>query len=139
MPGTLIIKRRGYRRRGYRREDGVYTHPAQVPGVIFRVKDRGQPGRGPELIKGLKKGFMTNQAVKLGYINEGQTISDIPNSKMDNFARDLVKSVGSGRAMKMVNAQVVFRKNQRDGFKDKMLIAKGAIRKQSKTLKVNRR
>ena len=43
---------------------------------------------------------MTNQAIKLGYIKEGEGISDIPKTKMDDFARDLVKSVGAGRAMK---------------------------------------
>jgi hypothetical protein len=126
------------RRRGYHHERGVYTHPAQVPGVIFRIKDRGLPGRGPRVITGLKKGAMTNQAVKLGYITEDQTISDIPKTKIDDFARDLARNVGAGRAMKMVNAQVVFRKNQPDGFKSKMLIAKNAIRQKSKVLKVRR-
>jgi hypothetical protein len=136
--GTLSIRRRGYRRRGYRRQSGVYTNPAQVPGVIVRIKDRGRPGLGPKVIPKLRKGAMTNLAVNLGYINEGQAISDIPKTKMDDFARDLVKTVGAGRAMKMVNAQVVFRKNQKDGFKDKMLIAKNAIKMKSKVLKVRR-
>jgi hypothetical protein len=81
---------------------------------------------------------MTNVAINHGYINEGQTISDIPKSKMDDFARDLARTVGPGRAMKMVNAQVVFRKNQRNGFKDKMLIAKNALRRKSTVLKVHR-
>lgn len=134
---TLSTRRRG-RRRGCRRQSGVYTHPAQVPGVIVRIKDRGRPGLGPKVIPQLKKGAMTNLAVRLGYINKDQTISDIPKSKMDNFARDLVSVVGPRRAMGMVNAQVVFRKNQRDGFKDKMLIAKGAIKRESKVLKVQR-
>jgi len=135
---TLTTRRRGYKRRGYRRQGGVYTHPAQVPGVIVRIRDRGRPGLGPKVIPQLRKGAMTNIAVQHGYIKEGQAISDIPKSKMDDFARDLVKTVGAGRAMKMVNAQVVFRKNQRDGFKDKMLVAKGAIHRQSKVLKVRR-
>lgn len=138
MKGTLTIKRRRYRRKGYRRQSGVYTHPAQVPGVIVRIKDRGLPGLGPKVIPKLRKGAMTSLAVNLGYINEGQAVSDIPKTKMDDFARDLVKTVGAGRAMKMVNAQVVFRKNQKDGFKDKMLVAKGAIRRESKVLRVRR-
>jgi len=96
------------------------------------------PAAAPPVIPKLKKGAMTNLAVELGYIKEGQTISDIPKSKMDNFGRDLIKTVGAGRAMRMVNAQVVFRKNQPNGFKDKMLIAKGTIRRKSKTLRVNR-
>jgi hypothetical protein len=82
---------------------------------------------------------MTNIAGQLGYIKEGQIISDIPKDKIDNFARDLARTVGPGRAMRMVNAQVVFRKNQRGGFKDKMLIAKNALRRKSTVLKVRRR
>jgi len=121
-----------------RRRRQVYTHPAQVPGVIVRVGGRGLPAAAPPVIPKLKKGAMTNLAIGLGYIKEGQIISDIPKSKMDDFARDLVKTVGAGRAMRMVNAQVVFRKNQPDGFKGKMLVAKGAIRRQSKVLKVHR-
>ena len=39
----------------------------------------------------------------------------------------------------MVNAQVVFRKNQKDGFKDKMLVAKDATRRESKVLKIQRK
>jgi len=120
-----------------RRRRQVYTHPTQVPGVIVRVGGGGLPV-APPVIPKLKKGAMTNLAVDLGYIKEGQTISDIPKSKMDDFGRDLIKAVGPGRAMRMVNAQVVFRKNQPNGFKTKMLIAKGAIRRKSKTLKVNR-
>jgi hypothetical protein len=81
---------------------------------------------------------MTNIAIKHGYITEDQTISDIPKSKMDDFARDLARAVGPGRAMKMVNAQVVFRKHSPDGFKSKMLIAKGTIQRQSKVLRVRR-
>lgn len=128
--------KRGHRRRKQRLEKGVYTHPAQVPGTISRSKGRIRIGKSPKLITGLKQGAMTSQAVKLGYIDEGQAISDIPKSKMDNFARDLVKSVGAGRAMKMVNVQINFRANQPSGFKDKMLIAKNAIPRKSRVLKV---
>lgn len=135
---TLTIKRRGHRRRGYRRESGVYVHPTDVPGVIYRARDRGLPGRGPKVITGLKKGAMTNQAIKLGYITKEQTISDIPKSKMDDFAIDLAKAVGPTRAMRMFNAQIVLRKHQPNGFKSKMIIAKGTLRRKSKVLKVAR-
>ncbi len=125
------------RRRKQRLEQGVYTHPAQVPGTIFRSRGLINIGKSPKLIKGLKKGAMTNQAIKLGYIDEGQTISDIPKGKMDDFARDLVESVGAGRAMKMVNVQINLRANQRNEFKDKMLIAKNVISRKSRVLKVH--
>ena len=89
--------RRGGRRRIRRLQKGVYIHPTDVPDVIYRARGRGLSGRGARVITGLKKGAMTNQAVKLGYITEGQAISDIPKSKMDDFAIDLAKAVGSTR------------------------------------------
>ena len=128
----------GHRRKGFHREAGVYTFPAQVSGTISRRKGKIHQGKAPSPIKGFQKGFMTGQAINLGYIKEGQTISDIPNSKMDDFARDLVTKVGAGRASKMVNAQINLRANESGGFKNKMLIAKGAIRKKSKILKAER-
>lgn len=79
---------------------------------------------------------MTKQAIKLGYIGKGETISDIPRSKMDDFGRDLADKVGANKAMKMVQVQINYRADQPNGFKDKMLIAKGAIRRKSKVLRV---
>lgn len=79
---------------------------------------------------------MNNIALSLGYIDHGQTISDIPKSKMDDFARDLVNKVGAGRAMKMVQVQINFRQRSPGGFKDKMIIAKNTISRESKVLKV---
>jgi site-specific DNA-adenine methylase len=138
MMRSTLTRRRGGRRRGSRLPKGVYSHPGQVPGVMFRIRDREGPARGVGAIPRLKKGAMTNVAIKLGYIKEEQAVGDIPNSKMDNFARDLVKKVGQGRAMGMVNAQVVLRKNQGNGFKKKMVIAKNAIRLKNKVVKVRR-
>lgn len=130
---------RHYRRgRGYHRQADVYTHPAQVPGVICRGKSKGRLRKAPKLITGLEKGAMTKQAIKLGYINKGDTISDIPKSKIDNFARDLANSVGAGKAMKMVQVQINFRADQRDGLKDKMLRAKNTILRKSKVLRIKR-
>jgi hypothetical protein len=129
---------RHHPRRGYRLPTGVYTHPAQVPGVICRRGKRRLNSTPVELSTGLKKGAMTKQAVKLGYINKGETISDIPKSKIDDFARDLANSVGTNRAMKMVQVQINFRADRPDGFRDKMLIAKGAIRRKSKVLRVRK-
>ena len=135
MSNTLR-RRRGGRRRSRRLQKGVYIHPTDVPDVIYRARGRGLSGRGPKVITGLRKGAMTNQAVKLGYITKEQSVSDIPKSKMDDFAINLAKAVGSTRATRMFNAQIVFRKNQPNGFKSKMLIAKSTIRRKSKVLKV---
>ena len=79
---------------------------------------------------------MTNQAIKLGYITEGQTINDIPESKMDDFARDLVKSVGAGQAKKMVNVQVRFKANQSNGSKNKVLKTQNTTPRTTRVLKV---
>lgn len=135
---TLLIRRRGYRRKGYRRKDGVYVSPADVPGVLFRARDRGAPGRGRRVITGLKKGAMTKQAINLGYITEDQRVGDIPKGKMDDFALDLAKEVGRTRALRMVNAQLIFRKRSPDGFKEKILVAKTTLQK-SRVLKVKRK
>ena len=134
MKNILSRRNRG-RRRGRQLRKGVYTHPTQVPGTISRIRGKVRlKGSGP--IIGLKKGAMTNQAVKLGYITEGQVVSDIPKSKMDDFAIDLAKAVGPTRAARMFNAQIVFRKHQPNGFKSKMLIAKSTIRRKSRVLKI---
>lgn len=135
---TLTIRRKGHRRRGYRRQSGVYVSPTDVPGVIFRARDRGAPGRGPKVITKLKKGAMTKQAIELGYIGEGQRVGDIPKGRMDEFAVDLAKSVGVTRAQRMVNALLVFRKRTPDGFKDKLLVIKDTLARKSKVLKVRR-
>ena len=135
MMGNTLRRRCGGRRRGHQLRKGVYTHPTQVPGTISRIRGKVRlKGSGP--ITGLKKGSMTNQAVKLGYITKEQSISDIPKSKMDDFAIDLAKAVGSTRATRMFNAQIVFRKNQPNGFKSKMLVAKNTILRKSRVLKV---
>jgi hypothetical protein len=81
---------------------------------------------------------MTGQAIKLGYIKEGQKISDIPKSKMGDFAIDLAKQVGPGHATRMFNAQVVLRKHEGGGLKDRMVIAKSTLKQQSRTIKVKR-
>ena len=129
----------GHRRKGFHREAGVFTFPAQVTGTISRRKGKIHQGKAPSPIKGFQKGFMTNQAINLGYIKEGQAISDIPDSKMDGFARELVKKVGAGRASRMVNAQINLRPNEPSGLRSKILIAKGAIRRKSKVLRAGKR
>lgn len=136
MRGIIGRSGRGRRRRG-RPPKGVYTHPSQVPGILFRPRDGGPPCRVPRGIK-LKKGAMTNAAIDLGYIKPGQTISNIPNRKIDDFARDLAKKVGQGRATGMFNSQVVLRKNRGDGFRNKMVIATNAIRPKKKVVRVRR-
>ena len=81
-----------------------------VPAVTFTIKDRGAPGRGEKIIPKLRRGAMTRAAVDLGFIKKGQKVTDIPNSRMDDFGRALAKRVGDTRAFRMFQAQIVFRK-----------------------------
>jgi DNA adenine methylase len=133
---NIYSRRRSGRRKG-RRSKGVYSHPSQVPGILFR--DRALPKGFPTILASkLKKGAMTDYAVELGYVKKGQAVGDIPDGKMGDFARDLAGRVGQSAAMGMFNYQVTLRKNRRNGFKNKMVIAVNAIRRKNKTLKVRR-
>jgi len=112
--------------------NGIVTlhRPAQKvhrKGFKYKRKDIGAPGKGPRIIKVLKKGKMTKIAVQGGFIKEGQRVSDIPTSRMDDFARYLAKRVGPARAFRMFQVQLLFRKRQPDGFQDKMLRARETI------------
>ena len=99
----------------------------RVSPTVFLTKDRGAPGRGKKVVKKLRKGEMTKWAIKLGYIKEGQRVSDIPYSKIEDFAIDLAKRVGARRAWGMFRVQVLFRKRERNGFKKKMQRGADAI------------
>lgn len=68
---------------------------------------------------------MADMAVKFGYIKEGQTVEDIPRSKMDDFARDLVKTAYGNRV-------------GQGGAKDRVIIIKNSKRPRTKVLKVHR-
>jgi len=92
----------------------------RVGSATYLTKDRGAPGRGKKVAPKLHKGEMTRWAIKLGYIKEGQRVSDIPMSKIDDFAVDLAKRVGARKAFGMFHIQYVFRKRERSLFKEKM-------------------
>ena len=115
--------------------NGIVTlhRPAQEihrKGFKYKRKDIGAPGKGPRIIKGLKKGKMTKIAVQGRFIKEGQRVSDIPASRMDDFARYLAKRVGPARAFRMFQVQLLFRKRQPNGFQNKMLRARETIAKE---------
>ena len=111
----------------------VVHRPAQVVhrrGYTYYRRDVGRPGRGKKVIR-LRPGAMTKWAVRLGYINEGQRIDDIPLSRIDDFALDLAEAVGPRRAWRMFHAQIVLRKNRTEPeivqFRRKMEKARDAI------------
>ena len=59
-------------------------------------------------------------------IKKGQTVTDIPNSRMDDFGRALAKKAGATRAFRMFQAQIVFRKRT-DSLGKKFQIGRDAI------------
>jgi len=65
------------------------------------IKDRGLPGKGPELIKNLKKGKLS----KYGY-SSGESITSRQSS-----LKKAVKAYGSGSVIKKLNAVKVLQRN----------------------------
>ena len=137
----LRVHRRAYRRRAHNRRaytkrfhgklihiPATHVKATRVGSSTYSIQDRGAPGRGKRLIK-LRKGSMTHWAEKGHFIKKGGRISDIPDSRMDNFALYLARKVGAARAQKMFRAQIILRKRSRNGFKDKMQIAHDTITK----------
>ncbi|RLI31664.1 hypothetical protein DRO56_04895 [Candidatus Bathyarchaeota archaeon] len=131
--GLIKVHRRGYYRRAYdyvRDGKRIHVRGHYVRATDYYIRDRGKPGKGPKLIK-VTPGKMTEWAVKLGYIREGQHIDDIPLSKIDDFALDLAKAVGPARAWRMFHAQIIYRKNATEPnvvrFRRKMERARDAI------------
>lgn len=57
----LIIRRKGYTRKAFtasRAGKKVAVASAKVKPSVFRVADRGKPGRGPKVVPPLKKGAL---------------------------------------------------------------------------------
>ena len=57
-----MIRRTAYIRSPYRRADGTYVKSVTVKSKC--IKDRGTPGKGPKLIKNLRKGTLSNFGYK---------------------------------------------------------------------------
>jgi hypothetical protein len=109
-------------RKGYVRSDGTRVAP-----TVFQIEDRGAKGKGEEVIH-VKRGKMTDYAIRLRYISPGQRISDIPNDRIDDFARELASLVGVRSALGMFQSQITFRRLQENRrFKKKMMIAAKAV------------
>jgi len=47
MP-KLIVHRKAYARKAYTRKDGACVKATRVPASIYKIKDRGKPGRTPK-------------------------------------------------------------------------------------------
>lgn len=54
----IVVRRRPHLRRAFVRKDGVRVRATRVKGSVFKIKDRGSPGRGPKVIPPLRKGTL---------------------------------------------------------------------------------
>jgi hypothetical protein len=68
---------------------------------------RREIGKGEDLGIKLKPGLMTKVANEMGY----KRVIDIPDSKIDEYARRLVERYGANRAWHMAHIQVIYRMN----------------------------
>ncbi len=129
MAGKLVVHRKGYVRRphlrhAYRRKDGTLvkaTHvkETRVPPTTFEIKDVGAKGRGKKLFE-VHKGKMTKVALEAGLLEAGQHIGELSLTKLKKLADLLVKKYGAKSAKGMFQAQELFRKRMKDGFRTKM-------------------
>lgn len=113
VPAKTIIQHRGGKRITLHRPAQVITKEAYRRGG-YRILDRGKPGRGPKLIPIRHPGFMTDFAMRRGYLKEGMGITDLSNEKIGQLARALARDVGAKKAFSMFQAQVNFRANARE-------------------------
>lgn len=75
----LTVHRQAYTRRSYVKSDGAKVKKARIPAADYKVKDRGNPGRGTKVIPKLKSGSLGK-----GYF-----------SKTDRVRHTILKNKGS--------------------------------------------
>jgi hypothetical protein len=97
MVRKIRVKVRGYYKPSIRK---------RVRGFTYLRRDVGAPGRGKKVIPELEEGKMNEVAQDMGY----ERVVDIPNRRLKEFARRLIRRYGERVAFGMAQAQVVFRK-----------------------------
>jgi hypothetical protein len=97
MVRKIRVKVRGYYKPSIRK---------RVRGFTYLRRDVGAPGRGKKVIPELEEGKMNEVAQDMGY----ERVVDIPNRRLREFARRLIRRYGERVAFGMAQAQVVFRK-----------------------------
>jgi hypothetical protein len=97
MVRKIRVKVRGY----YKPSIGK-----RVKGFTYYRKDVGAPGRGKKVIPELEEGKMNEVAQDMGY----ERVVDIPNRRLREFAKRLIRRYGEREAFGMAHAQVIFRK-----------------------------
>jgi len=105
----LIVRRKAHRRKGYYKDvkpgpgyKKGYIKPTTVKATTYKTVDRGKPGRGKKVIK-IKPGRLR----KYGYSTFKSTV------ERRKALRKADRAYGSVRLWRMLNAQVVLRKNTR--------------------------
>ena len=98
----LIVRRKGYRRKGFTiRRNGklIRIPPAYIKPAVFKITDRGAPGRGKKIIK-VKKGLLK----AVGYSTK------LSAKARHEALRKAIRRYGALKVFRMLHAQVVLRK-----------------------------
>jgi hypothetical protein len=99
-----VVRKLRIRRKGYIARRGETTY--RVKPTVYYRRDIGAPGRGKKVLPELEEGKMTIVANEMGYPN----VVSIPDRRLNEFARRLIKRYGEREAFGMAQAQVIFRK-----------------------------
>jgi len=96
-PGEIL--RKGYTRKAYTRKDGVKISETKVKPVC--IKDKGKPGKGPNLFKILEKNTLRG----FGYSSFKNVL------ERHESLKKAVKNIGKNTVIKKLNAVAILNKN----------------------------
>ena len=123
---TLTVHRKGYSRKSYTNKLGVRVKKTRVPAETFRIKERGNPGKGPRLIHINKKDDMNKIAREMGY----ESATYVPDMHMDSFMRRLVNKYGEQSVRGKITAMINLRKHTVGRAKTKFELMLASLDKQ---------
>ena len=113
----LVVRRRGYYRGPYtyrRKGKLIRVRGHYVPPTTFRIPDRGAPGRGKKVVKIKRPGLLNSIAEE----KFGKKYTDLTDEQRHEVLKTLKrKGFTEKQILGMMQAQIVFRKRQRDGVK----------------------
>jgi hypothetical protein len=114
MVRKLTVKRKGFRVKPTTfRRNGKLIHRKgfRVKPTTFQIEDRGAPGRGKKVIPTLRKGELTNLAMDLGLLSDGEKIKDLNQAEIDELALAAADKFGGKSAFSKFQALITLRKN----------------------------
>jgi len=115
------------RRKGYIARRGKTTY--RVKPTIYYRKDIGAIGRGEKVLPELEEGKMITIANEMGFPN----VVTIPDRRLNEFARRLIKKYGEREAFGMAHVQVVLRKRGLPHLSKFKKIRKAIVEEMKKT------